>query len=197
MKKRIILLFTIVILLFTSCGKGRLNKDVFVSPVPPQFKSEEEFLEEIKLIKNDKEKEKSTNDGSVLADMEMYYMPAEAPEGYELYLITAVLDFFHVTYAKKGEEYQYDSTYDFGYYNESSGWTMEGTIENSNLVQSEYSDILYFYFNSTKKEYRKVYYENDGMVCYLSFPFGADLDDKKQITEIENRCRMVKKNISG
>ena len=153
-------------------------------------------MEEIRLIKNDKEKEKSIVEGKLLAEMQSYYMPAVEPDGYKLLKITITSEVFHLLYLKDGQEYSEANVFELGYFYRNSDLTLEKVIRNTHHVQSQYSDRLYFYLNESYGEYRLAHYELDGIVFYLQLHYGVNLDDKKQIAEIENLCRMVKKNIA-
>ncbi len=184
---------------------GKLNfkaENVFVSPIPSQFSTEKELVKAIKTFKKDKRQLFETEDfGTIgnkdnLSEIDYYYMPEVIPEGYELNHITVTYDNVRSYYVKKGREY--DSSYGsfvFGYWNESSGWTLDNTIKGQDLVQSQYSNEIYFKYKDTPERCSGAYFDVDGKVGFVLFPFAVSIEDEEEVKEIEQLCCFKMKEI--
>jgi len=206
--KKILILIIVIILLISGCssipsnGKDNLNNydEIHIEEVPSEFYSEKEFIEGVKLLKQDKENKSEkviggkTGNSDELDKMDFYYMPVTIPSGYELHSITVVPDIFRSTYVKKGEKYDPAKSFDYGYYTV-DGWTMVSAIKENKLVKSEYSDKIYFHFNTVQNRFSYASFEFDNIAFTIRFPYDISLNDEEQVKMIEELCQMEKKII--
>lgn len=136
-----------------------------------------------------------TNNNDELDKRDYYYMPAKVPKGYEFHSITVESDTFCSIYVEKGKEYEPFEVFDFAYFNVGTGLTIEEAIKVNELVQSQYSEKIYFWYENHLERYSYAYFELDNHVLYIRFPYEISLDNEEQVKMIEELCDMKKKKI--
>lgn len=218
MKTKIIVVLLSMLLLICGCNNkvqdievisketpsdipSELDKEPSSEEIPSQFFSEQEFIDGVIAMKNASDKSEvqaggKTGNRDELDKLDYYYMPANVPEGYELHSITVVPDFMRSSYLKKEEAYDATEMYDFCIYNIDSGWTMKNVLKNNELIQSKYSDRLFFMNEEYPRRISYAYFETDGHASHIIFPDEIDLDNEDDVKYIESLCNLVKKTIS-